>query len=374
MSKFDRVGLSALVIVCLFAGACAEGNSKASQEPGTTLKQNDVQDTAIPVEIEPLERGRIEAVLRYSTNLEAENAVAVHSQASRQVRELLVEEGDRVARGQVLLRLVDEEQQSAVARVQSQLAKAQREYQRQQSLFAQDLISEQAFSEATYELEQLQISLDDAQRELSYTTVSAPIAGIVTQRLVSLGDHVSLNDHLFDIVDFNSIVARIFVPEKELPRLHRAQPARIFAGAAGAESHRGKIERIAPTVDPRSGTVKVTLAIPHTDGLLPGMYVEVELVAEVVDDALLLPKRSLLFDQDQLFAFRCVGDGEGDPCPRVERVLIAGELEDQESVAVSETVFSEGDRIVVAGQAGLKDGARVRVLGTAPSATPEPTS
>ena len=64
------------------------------------------------MEVAPLGRGPIEAVLRYSANLEAESEVQVYSQAARLVTELLVEEGDAVAKGQVLLRLQDEEQTS----------------------------------------------------------------------------------------------------------------------------------------------------------------------------------------------------------------------------------------------------------------------
>ena len=81
---------------------------------------------------------------------------------------MLVEEGDRVRKGRLLLRLQDEEQRSALDKVKSQLAKAEREYERQKRLFAQELISEQEFNDATYELDQLRISLADAERELPW--------------------------------------------------------------------------------------------------------------------------------------------------------------------------------------------------------------
>ena len=109
----------------------------------------------MPVEVIALQRGAIESVLRFSSNLEAESQVQVFSQAKRLVTELLVEEGDRVRKNQVLLRLQDDEQRSALAKARSQLEKAEREYERQKRLFAQELISEQAFNDATYELEQL---------------------------------------------------------------------------------------------------------------------------------------------------------------------------------------------------------------------------
>jgi membrane fusion protein (multidrug efflux system) len=325
--------------------------AKADKAAGAAKK-----DEAVPVEVASLGLGSIEAVLRFSTNLEAEDSVEVYSQAQRQVRELLVEEGDRVGKGQPLCRLQNEEQRTALAKVESQLAKARREYDREKRLFAQEMISEQAFNEATYELEQLDLAHEEAARQLSYTEVRAPIAGTVTQRLVNLGDHVTVNQHLFDIVDFGSIVARVFVPEKELPRLQGGQLARITSPALGEAAFTGRVERLAPVVDPKSGTVKVTVAIPENAALKPGMFVDVELVTDVRQEALLVPKRALVYDRDQIFVFRLGAER------KVERVLLKPLLEDRDFILPAGSLKA-GDQVVIAGQAGLKDGALVRLPG-----------
>lgn len=345
-----------------------ESPAEASQKDGKATPRS---EEAVPVQVAALDRGEIEAILRFSTNLEAENAVAVYSQASRQVRELRVEEGKRVRRGEVLVRLQDDEQRNALAKVQSQLDKARREYERQQRLFAQELISEQAMNDSTYEREQLELALEEAARQLTYTEVRAPISGTITQRMVNRGDTVVVNQHLFDIVDFDSIVARVYVPEKELPRLTEGQQARISSPALGAETYTGRVDRLAPTVDPKSGTVKVTVAIPSSKGLRPGMFVDVTLVTDTKTDALLVPKRALVYDNDQIFIYRLAAGG-ADADSRVERLLVRPRLEDKDNIepAVVEgaQALREGDRIVVAGQAGLKDGAKVRLLDAAPLA------
>lgn len=339
---------------------CTAGNSEASENDAAERAEEAEKET-VPVEVAPLERGAIEEVLRFSTNLEAEQSVGVYSQAARQVVELAVEEGDRVAKGQMLLRLQDDEQQNEVAQVKGQIVKARREYERQKNLWAEKLIPEQAFNEATYELEQLELALEEAERRLSYTLVRAPLSGIITRRLVSLGDQVTVNQHLFDLVDFDSLVARVYVPEKELSKLRVGLPARIVAPALAGAAYRGRVERLAPVVDARSGTVKVTVDIPEWQGLRPGLYVDVALVTDVQSDALLVPKRALVYDREQTFVYRVVegGDGAGTV---VERLLVRAALEDQEFVQPAESGLAPGDRLVIAGQAGLKDGAKVRVL------------
>lgn len=350
------------------ASGCAPSESQATSGPdvaGTEAKDDEKKDDAVPVAAFPLQRGEIESVLRYSTNLEAEVEVQVFSEAARRITELLVEEGNRVGKGQVLVRLQDDEQRNALAKIDSQLAQARREYERQERLYDQEMIPEQAFNQATYDLEQLELAKADAERELGYTEVRAPVSGVITQRLVNLGDTVQRNQHLFDIVDFGTIVARIFVPERELARLERGQGARVYASGLDAEPRRATIDRIAPTVDSRSGTVRVTLAIPDRQGLVPGMFVEVELIAGLDRDALLVPKRALIHDQDQVFVYRVAEQGEtgeGEPRTIVERLLIEPVLEDRFFVEVEGDQLAEGDRVVIAGQAGLKPGSTVRLL------------
>ncbi len=345
-----------------------EGDAKAADSEKADAKgkkgKEEEENEAVPVAVTTLARGRIESVLRFSTHLEAEKEVQVFSQAARQVRQLLAEEGDEVRRGEVLLRLQDEEQRTALARVESQLAKARKEHVRQQSLFEQQLISEQAFNDATYELQQLDLALQDAQRELGYTEVRAPISGTVTLRQVNVGDHITLNQHLFDIVDFDSIVARVYVPEKELSRIRVGEVARVTADATGGEERAGSVLRITPRVDPKSGTVKVTVAIPRVLELLPGMYVSVSLVTDVHDDAILVPKRALVHDGDQQFVFRVQGES-------VERLRVRSALEDRDSIE-PEGGLEVGDRVVVVGQAGLKEGTTIRIVESAPAMEPIP--
>ncbi len=339
-------------------GSDEDSNKKARKgkkdEKGEDADEE--KESGVPVEVVEITRGPIESVLRYTTNLEAESAVTVYAEAARRVRQLLVEEGDQVRRGQVLLRLQDEAQRTAVERAKSQLEKVKLEFERQQRLFEQQLISEAVFNEASYDLEQAELAYRDSQRELSYTEVRAPISGTVTERHVKVGDQVSVNQELFDIVDFDSIVARVYVPEKELVRLDVGQEARIAPEATGGEMRTGAIERIAPVVDPRSGTVKVTVDVPRSESLLPGMYVSVDLVTDTLEDAVLVPKKALIYDADQVFLYRVTEDN------KVERLLVQPVLEDREHIQPNNTVQA-GDRVVVAGQAGLKDGSLVEVLG-----------
>ena len=106
----------------------------------------------------------------------------------------------------------------------------------------------------------------------------------------------------------------------------------------------------------------MTVAVGGQPGLRPGMFVDVDLVTATLDDALLVPKRALVYDKDRVFVYRV--DAEG----RAERVFVDPALSDRNHVQ-PRSGLSEGDRVVIAGQAGLKDGALVEIAHAGPDLT-----
>lgn len=342
--------LAAVVAIAVCLTGCRKGPADAKDA------KKDAKDEALPVEVMTLTRGGIEATLRNSTHLEAEEEVKVFARTANRVTELLVEEGDLVKKDQVLLRLDNDIQKTAYGKAEASLEKGRQDFEREKTLFEQKLISEQLFNNAKHDLRQFELAYEDAKRGLEYTEVRAPIAGTISQRLVKLGDLVKLNQHLFDIVDFHSMVARTYLPEKSLPDLRLDQPARVTATPFGTREFTGYVKRIAPIVESKTGTVKVTIGFKEVGPLRPGMYVDVELVTAKRSDALLLTKRALLYDGELSYVFRLL------PERKVERVLVEPKIADKLNVEPV-SGFKEGDQIVVAGQTGLKDGAKVRLPG-----------
>jgi len=328
------------------------------KKPGEDKDKPNPEDASIPVEVAALQRGPIESTLKISTSLEAEASVQVLSRSGNRVVELLVEEGDTVEKDQVLVRLENEIQRTAVAKATNNYEKALREFERQKPLFEQALISEQAYSDLRFELRQMELALKDAQRELNYTEVRAPIRGTITKRLVKLGDYVTVNQQLFDMVDFNSIVAVVYHPERYLPQLSVGQAARVTSPALGTSVFPAHVKRISPVVEAKTGTVKITLGFGEVGALRPGMHVETEIVLATYSDALLIPKRALVYDGDQTYVYRLLKDKDR----QVERLLVNVRIADETNLNPVEG-FEEGDQIVVAGQTGLKDQAAVRLPG-----------
>lgn len=345
--RFVFNGIAAIAAICV---AVASGCKNEPADSGG-LKSGD-ENAPVPVETVTLANGAIEDTLRFSATIRAETQIQVLSRTAGQVRKRTVEEGDEVKANDILVRIEAAEQSSAVTRIDNDLAMARKTYERQKQLHGQGIISDEALEAAKFDVDRLVIARRDAARSLGYTVVRAPISGTITQRFIEYGDLVIPNQPMYEIVDFGSLVAEVFVPEKDIHRVKLEGGARLVSPSSGDALPDGVVERIAPVVDPRSGTVKVTLDLPEPVGLRPGMFVDVHVVVASDANALLLPRRALVYDNDEPYAFKLVGDD------RVERVRVEAEVSDREFIKPARG-FAPGDRVVVAGQVGLKDGALV---------------
>ena len=160
------------------------------------------------------------------------------------------------------------------------------------------------------------------------------------------------------------------MPEQYLPKLKEDMPARLISSTFNNQVFEGYVKRVSPIVEARAGTIEVVVGIRKLGALRPGMWVDVELVLETKDDALLIPKRSIVYDNDQIFAFKQITDTNG--VNRAKRFLVEAENRDKEHIEPMAN-FEVGDRVVVAGQIGLKDNQPIREVGQ-PKTIPDPTA
>ncbi len=323
------------------------------------------EDTAVPVEVAKVARRPITASYSGTASLDAPGEAQVVSKASGIVLELLTEEGQRVHKGQVLARLDSEHQRLSVAQAEATVRKLESNYARSQKMVAAKLVSAEANDQIRYDLDNARAALNIAQLELSYASVTAPIAGVVAQRMVKQGNLVQLNAALFRIVDDSKLEAVLNVPERELATMKAGLAVVMQVDAVGGKQFTGTIDRISPVVDAGSGTFRVVCAFPGDGGLKSGMFGRIGIVYDKRTDALTVPRVALLEDEGEPAVY-AVRDGKA---VRVSLKLgyIDGELAEVRSG------LNEGDSVVTAGKVAIRDGAKVEVIGSAAAAQKSPT-
>ena len=349
VSFWSRVSLAAVL-------GCALGCNPAGARKDPEAAEDETEQPT-PVVMQAIGSGDIDAAISAASTIEAERQVTVHAESTGRIVALTVEEGDEVDDNQLLARIEADVQAAGLDRASTNLDKARRDLEIVEKLHAQKVASKEELDAARLAYETAQLDVKDRRRDVRNAKVRAPFAGVVTQRFMSEGGFVTAGQQLVTITDFDTLVALVYVPEKELDRLAVGQPAHIVGKAARSRKGTGVVRRIAPVVDASTGTVKVTVGLPTElvggdDGFLPGMYAEVTLTTDKHDSAVLVPKRGLIREDDEAYVFTVEGG-------RAKRVRLELGLENDEHAEVL-SGLAPGDEIVVAGQAGLKDGGLIK--------------
>jgi RND family efflux transporter MFP subunit len=310
---------------------------------------------AVPVEVAQVERGDISAFFTTTATLEAEEETDVVAKVGGVVKEIRVEEGDAVKAGQVLAKLDDEKVTMQLAQAKANLNKLENAYHRSEALFQKNLVSTEEFQKAKYEYEFQKATYDLVKLDLDYTSIRAPIDGVVSERRIKKGNMVLPNQAVFRVTGLSPLRAMLHVPEHQMNKLRKGHTAQFTVDALQDATFSGIIDRTSPVVDPLTGTVKVTVKVNDTTGRLkPGMFARIHIIYDLHTHALLVPKEALV-TEDRENAVFLVKDG------KALRKLVEIGYRNGTHIEIMEGI-AEGDVIVTTGKGSLKDQTKVEVV------------
>jgi membrane fusion protein (multidrug efflux system) len=344
-----------LLLSILALAACSGGGDPAAQQAraggGTGQRP---QQPPVPVATEAAVRGAIASTYSANATLEADAEADILARVPGVVQSILVEEGDRVKKGQALLQIEADEYRFRLQQAEAATKNLGARYERLKGMADRGLASAEEFDTAEADFRSAEAAEGLAGIELGYTTVRAPMDGYIVNRLVDPGQPISANLPVFRIADFHPLLARVHVPSKEFRRLTTEQPVTVGLDSDGTVLT-GHIQLVSPVIDPASGTIKVTVEIPeYPEGVRPGDFAQVRIVTERREDRVLVPRIALVSDkgEDVVFVER---NGVA------ERIAVEIGLSDDQKAEIVSGIEA-GDRIVVKGQRSLQHGQAVRVL------------
>lgn len=344
-----RRWIATLAVFLLFHSAARGENSSAAM-------------TVIAASVEKSEVTRNIAV---TGNVVAWREIPVSSEVGGlAVIEIAVDEGDVVAKGQVLARLGQDlttaavsKQKAAVDELQASLAIAMSDATRGHSV-SSGVISAQVIEQretlvktTQAKLAAAQAQLDEVEARQRQTVIVAPAAGTIASRSVAIGQVVQAGVEMFRLIQDNRIEVDARVLESDLLAAGAGQPVIIF-GPTGS-SEQGAVRIVSPVVDlkTRLGTVRIALS---SDTLLkPGMFARVEIAVES-KLALTVPLKALVWREAKAHVFKV---GRDNLVSLIEVGIGPGAADDVEVLRG----LDAGDRIVTQGAGLLNDGDFVNV-------------
>ena len=189
----------------------------------------------------------------------------------------------------------------------------------------------------------------------AHTKIKSPISGVVGDRRVKIGDRIQPSNILYNIINTEEMIAVVYTPEKELGNVKKGQTAYISSENIAGERFTGWIKRVSPVVDPQSGTFKVTIGVKNVkDRLRSGMFVNAHIVIDTHESVVLIPKTAIVYENEMMNVF-VVRDSIASKIP-----LKVG-FQDHEKVECLADIEA-GDKVIIVGQAGLKDQTKVKIV------------
>jgi HlyD family secretion protein len=271
---------------------------------------------AAPYRFTVVERGNVESTVSATGTLGAVRTVAVGTQVSGQIAELLVDFNDTVKKGQLLARIDPTLQQQAVTdaqasveRAQAQLLQAQRDYNRNRELLASGLVARSVFETTDSSLDvaranvkSARVSLDRARQNLEYTNIYAPIDGVVVERNVDDGQTVAASlsaPQLFLIAnDLRNMQILALVGEGDIAQIKEGQKVKFTVQALSGQTFEGDVNQVrlqsATNENVVNYTVVVSVSNPEKK-LLPGMTARVEFLTSSAENVLKVANAALRF-------------------------------------------------------------------------------
>jgi len=334
------VGLSLAVLAAGILAIAAGCGKKAAAIPAGAQMVTPV--IAVEAKRQPV----IES-LSLVGSLLANELVEIKSETEGTVQEIRFTEGQRVNKGDLLIRLDETKFSTALAEAESNFKLSKATFERYKQLMRDRLISQQDYdqAEATYELNQA--TVERRQRDMKDARIYAPFSGIVSTRYVSPGQVIARDTRLTSLVDLEVVKVEVSVPERFLSQVRLEQELGLTVAAFGSQKFIGKVYFVAPEVDPITRTALVKAKIPNPEHeLRPGMFANLDLTLKVRDQAVVIPESALIVQQDKMSVWVIGTDDTVQPRSVVIGLRMPGLVEITEGLQSGERVVTEGTQKV----------------------------
>ena len=362
--------LAALTLSGAACGGTEQAEAHGEAPPPVLLGPDDVVEARIT---------SLGAGVTVSGPLDPAEAVNVKAQVAGTVRNLRVDRGTAVRRGQVMatIEATGVRSQAAGARAGVAAAEANLALARQRQEAARTLHRAGAMSaidlqaaEAGYEAAQAQLAAARAQaasatEAAGRTTITAPIAGSVSARMVDEGEAVDPGGELFTVVNSRTLELRGQLGVAEAGRVRVGQPVLFELDAYPGEEFRGRVARIDPTADPGTRQVGVYVQLPNATGrLIGGQYARGRVITAAATTGVAVPETAVRHSGDSASVFVVLND-------RVQRRAVTLGARDEALAMIAVTAgLREGERVVVNPSSQIADGTAVTIASDRPASPP----
>jgi membrane fusion protein (multidrug efflux system) len=288
-----------------------------------------------------------------SGTIMANEEVKLQPELSGKIVQLNFQEGSKVSKGQLLVKINDADLQANYKKLQLQYKLAEEKLNRQKQLLAINGISQEEFDVLQNQYDVVKADMDYATAQIAKTEIRAPFDGMIGLKSVSEGAYVTPATVIAGIQQVNPLKIDFFVAEQYSAAVKKGAELH-FTVEGNNEKLSGQVYAVEPKIDMSTRSLQVRAVCPNAKGtILPGAFARVQLQLGGVDSALMLPTEAVIPDLKGKKVF-VIRNGQAEP-----QKVVTG-LRTDEKIQVVEGLKA-GDTVVARGIMQLKPGTPVKI-------------
>ncbi|MGD8537309.1 MAG: efflux RND transporter periplasmic adaptor subunit [Candidatus Aminicenantes bacterium] len=289
--------------------------------------------------------------------VESDNNIMIPSQASGIVKKILVDEGDKVAKGQLLAELDGAIYESNIAEVENALDLANTIFERRKRLWDKNIGSEIEYLQAKNNKENLEKRLETLQEQYRLTKITSPISGSVDNILIKEGEMAAAGLGAIRIVQLSELKISASLSENYISRVKKNDIVRVEIPVLGIEFEHS-IDSVAQVIDPDNRTFEIAIEVPREQKRIkPNMLAVVTINDYKNPQALVVPQNIVQKTGTEQFLF--IASEENGQWISTKRVVQTGESYDNKT-EITEGL-EEGEFVITFGYQNLADGQAVTI-------------
>jgi membrane fusion protein (multidrug efflux system) len=295
--------------------------------------------------------------------LEARRGVDINSSVPGLIQQILFESGERVARGQVLVRLDADVERSNLMSAQASLKLAKANLARGESLRTSDNISKATLEQRQSEYEVAVAEVAALSAQIEKKVIAAPFDGVLGIRKINVGGYLDAGVPIVNIQDLTVMLVNFSVSQKELSDLKVGQEIRMTTDAYPVKEFTGALSAIEPLINQQTGMIEVQGRFDNADGLLrPGMFAKLAIVLPTRMSVVTVPQTAISYSLygDYVYVAKSAKTEAGEDITTVERKIIKSGERRNGSIIVEDGIAA-GELIITSGQLKLDNGTRVAI-------------
>lgn len=285
------ISIVAIVAILVLLKVDFSGSDETVNTPGQGGPRRQVS-----VDIAILEPQKLQNKIFTNGTTLSNEEVELRSETSGKITEILFEEGKRVKKGDLLVKINDSELQATLKKNLSRETLARDKEARFKQLLEKNMTSQQEYDVALSELNSVLADVEFTRAQIEKTEVRAPFDGVIGLRSVSVGSFISTQTNIAKLQSINPIKIDFSVPQKYFGVLKEGKTINIKLPNT-AKTFYGRIYAVEPKIEENTRTVKARATVANEQNeLTPGAYVEVEIILEDISSALLVPSFAIVPD------------------------------------------------------------------------------